>query len=284
MAIYSRRLLGPDPEDMEFIQRSDQCGLYNKIAITPFGIFEITQGTKYVGDITLNPIRSPNFDSNGKVNIEISYGIDKEHRGAGIMAKAINLALEGIKVIKESHQNIQFVEFDGDTPENHKVFTASAIGTVYADVSSISNYPSLSSSVKAGGKVTKVSSIIKVTFLDPEVPSFPETFISGLMKCSKILYNLGFDNYGGENNRLHSMEEKNKACEAMAELVELVEQIGNDDAKNALESWLKYNVLKRNEESPQHPDMPTHKGYVVPEPYQADGVEKTGDILDSGGW
>lgn len=237
-------------EDMDVIQRKEKCGLYNKTATTPFGDFLITQGTKYVGSIGLHPKRSSSFDSDGTVDIEITYAIDKEHRGAGIMAKVIKLALESIKLIKEGHQTIQFVEVNNaDKPEEHEVFTASAIGTVYANVMGISNYPSLSSSVKAGGQITGVVyDAIEVTFFNESAPYFSKTFTLSLIQCSKTLYSLGFDNDEEKDNR--SPELVNKAREVVEKLIS---QIDNNDTntKNVLESWLSYNVLKKNQELAQ---------------------------------
>lgn len=111
------------------------------------------------------------------------------------MVEAIKLAIEHIRSIKESGQDITFVEcMDLEQPEKHMVFIAKAIGKVEADID-IYKYPSLSCSIKAGGKVSDISPVsVSVTFLD-QSNNFSDVFTSQLLKCSRELYKIDLNEH-----------------------------------------------------------------------------------------
>ncbi len=208
-------------DEIDLITLYEESGYYKDAAVSPFGMFTIKHNDSVVGGITLTTSRAKNFDSSGLVSIEISYSILEEHRGKGIMVEAVKLAVQHIQDIKESHAAITFIECNHcDKPEEREVFTAQSVGIVWAGVSSISNYPSLSSSIKAGGEIAELSSgPIKVTFLNPDAIYFSKAFTLQVMQCSKTLCQLGFNEFEcGDIFELRSsmsVEQKTGAWEAI---------------------------------------------------------------------
>ncbi len=149
------------------------------------------------------------------MNIEFSYGLLEQAMGKGLMTEVLRLAIQRIQAAKDTHQDITFVEYDGCSPEKHALLTAQKIGEVYASVMDISNYPSLSCCIKAGGKVAglKGGGSIKVNFLHQEPTfHFSEALTLDLMKYSKTLCQLGFDDSYRPNPP--SADEKYQASEA----------------------------------------------------------------------
>lgn len=141
------------------------------------------------------------------------------------MTEVLKLAIQHIQAVKDAQQDIIFVDYDGCTPEKHTLLTAQAIGEVCAHVMDMSNYTSLSCSIKAGGKVTRLThGYINVTFLNQESdPYFSEDFTSALMSYSKKLCQLGFnDRY--RTNPPDDVE-KHEASEASKILIRQADDI-----------------------------------------------------------
>jgi hypothetical protein len=214
IAVLSAAVMEPDSESLDTIKRKTTSGFYAHAKLAQFGDFMIMLDGKLVGQISLNTSKDSNFASNKIVNIEFSYGLLKQDMGKGLMTEVLRLAIRQIQAAKDAHQDIIFVEYDGYSPEKHTLLTAQKIGEVCANVMGISNYPSLSCCIKAGGKVTELQSYsIHLTFLNQGPAShFSEASISALMKYSKTLCQLGFDDSYRHNPP--DAAEKSQASEA----------------------------------------------------------------------
>lgn len=223
--------------DNEIIERKEKCDFYIHEAASPLGDFAIYQGTQYVGDIGLGPIRSSNFESDGIVNIIISYSLAPQYRGQGIMVEAIKIAIEYIRSIKESNQDIPFVEcMDQEQPKEHMLFIAKAIGTVKADVL-IQNYPSLSCSIKAGGKVNDIYSMgVIVTFLD-QSNNFSDAFTLQLLECSRELCKIGFNEHSVSDDTPTSRKSSEQQSGALKALEILPNETEDTNAKGIIAGW-----------------------------------------------
>ena len=215
----------PDQESLDIISRKEIAGFYEHTKLSQFGDFMIMLNGELAGQICLNASQDSNFTSNKIVNIEFSYGLLDTCKSKGVMTEVLKLAIQHIQAVKDAHQDIIFVEYDGCTPEKHELLTAQAIGEVCAHVMDMSNYPSLSCCIKAGGKVTGLTGdFIDVTFLNQESdPHFSEAFTSALMSYSQKLCQLGFD--GSYSTNPPDDVEKHKASEASKILIRQAEDI-----------------------------------------------------------
>jgi hypothetical protein len=241
-----------DKEQVDIIERKKASEFYEHATLAQFGDFMIMLNDQIVGFISLDTHKDSNFVFNGTVNIEFSYGLTKQAMGKGLMTEVLQLAIQYVKTVKDAHQDMRFIEY-GYSPEEHPLLTAQKIGDVYVNVIDISNYPSLSCCIRAGGQVEGLRNggAIKVNFLCQESTShFSEALTSDLMKYSKTLCQLGFDsNYRSTPPSIAEKGQASKASETFIKQV-VVEDV---ESLSTIEFFVKNHILESAQASTYEP-------------------------------
>lgn len=225
-------------EDNEIITQKKESNYYEHDNLSPFGSFIIQKDGKNIGNIYLTAFTS--YKDNKTVDVKISYGISESARGEGVCAHALKMALDYLNETKKCDE-ISYVTDPEMTINNHKIYTAQAIGEISADVMPIANYPSLSTSIKCGGKIMEIhSDSISINFLDSnEVASFSEAVISHLKLFVKGLCVLGIDESYSTRSDIEIETMQQNVFDAAKELIKMVK---DNDTKVSLFRILNSNL------------------------------------------
>lgn len=166
-----------------------------------------------MGNLILLPLQ--NQENTEIVDVEITRSLLTSSRGKNMGKEVLQTALEYLQRIKENNDgNNNIIEFIHDldlrNPSNVKLSVAKGIGEIYTNVSNIGNYPSLSSNLKCGGRVSNFDGFIKINYFNSSHENLcPEHLVQDLQDLSRSLCKLGFDDsYPTQLNEAEKIEQE----------------------------------------------------------------------------